>query len=170
MRFPLYAGRRRSFSCSHRGYPTHPPRSERRDISQRVRAKSSISTYVFGPPPVYRHTALGPLAPRPEAFGLDLGDQVSLQDGAPIKVALLQGPAGFLDQLAEQLLEVRGPPSEERLFGQHPRLFIARLATNRCAHFPPSPFVALVAFSRRSSLPSGKGSCIPSSAASMGNM
>ena len=87
-------------------------------------------------PLAYRHAALGPRTPRPEAFGLDLGDQVSLQDGAPLKVALLQGPAGFLDQLAKQLLEVRGPPSEEPLFGQHPRLFIARLRKNRCTHFP----------------------------------
>src|SRR5829696_2769672 len=109
-------------------------------------AKLSIYTHVFCPPPVYRHAALGPRAPRPEAFGLDLGDQVSLQDGAPLKVALLQGPAGFLDQLAQQLLEVRGPRSEVRLSGQHTCLFNARLRKNRCTHFPPTPFVALVAF------------------------
>jgi hypothetical protein len=70
----------------------------------------SIPAYVFGPLPVYRHAPLEPRPPRPEAFGLDPGDQVSLQDGAPVKVALLQSPTGFLDQLAVGFCtaEVRG--------------------------------------------------------------
>src|SRR5215208_1735936 len=91
-----------------------------------------------------RPAALGSRVACPQGLGLDLGDQVLLQDGAPAHVSLLQGPAGFLDQLAEQLLEVGGPRSQERLCGHQRRLLVTPPLTNRHAHISQSPFVVIV--------------------------